>query len=314
MRPSWPPPRTPMILPGPLVEKLEEKINVFPSSKVLKKTQNRLIEKKSLQQIGVQTTEFWEINTVEDLKTAAEKVGFPAFLKTTFGGYDGKGQRFIDSEVSAQEAFSELYQGEPLILEKKVDFKKEISVIAVRNTQGEVVTFPVGENVHVENILDTTLVPTDISQDSENLAREIATKIAEKFDIVGTFGTEMFLLPNGDILVNEIAPRPHNSGHYTIDACATSQFEQQCRAVCGLPLGSTELIKPVVMKNILGDGNGNTLSGTEKLLTDQNVKLHLYGKAQSKAKRKMGHFTVMGENPQELIAKAAELHGCLFWQ
>ncbi|MEI2400985.1 5-(carboxyamino)imidazole ribonucleotide synthase, partial [Paenibacillus phytohabitans] len=190
------------------------------------------------------------------------------------------------------------------ILEAWVPFEKEISVIVTRNSAGEAKTFPVAENIHVDNILHQSIVPARISEDTEAKAKEMAMKLASELHLVGTLAAEMFLTEDGEIYINELAPRPHNSGHYSIDACETSQFEQHVRAVCDWPLGETTLLRPVVMSNILGEHLQPLL---EKVSLLSNVKVHLYGKKEAKVKRKMGHVTVLANTTEEALKKSDSL-------
>ncbi|MCX8118394.1 MAG: 5-(carboxyamino)imidazole ribonucleotide synthase [Desulfobacterota bacterium] len=301
-----------------VVEGLEQAgKEVSPGSRVLEVTQNRLLEKNFLRSHQIPVTGFCKIETLKDLEVARETVGLPAVLKTIFGGYDGKGQIVIQNEQEAEEAFhrlEELSQGKALVWEKFVPFVKELGIICSRNKAGQVVTFPIAENVHRENILHLSSVPARIGRDVEDRLIEIAVKIAEALQIVGTFCVETFLLEDGKVMVNEIAPRVHNCGHYTLDACVTSQFEQHLRAICDLPLGSTELLSPVAMVNLLGEGNGNELIGVEEALRDPKVKLHLYGKKVAKAKRKMGHLTALAGSAEEAIERALSAHKKLRWR
>lgn len=295
------------------VETLEENEKIVrPSSHVLKITQNRLLEKEFIVHAGVQVADFQKVESMTELDTAISKIGFPAVLKTVHGGYDGKGQFVVKDRIHALKAFNQT-KSHSLIWERKIPFVKELSVMCVRDLDGNVASYPVAENIHIDNILDTTIVPARVSKKVEKNAKGIAETIAVHLDIVGTFCVEMFLLENGGILVNEIAPRPHNSGHYTIDACATSQFEQQLRAITGLPLGSTELYSNGVMVNILGDGKGNRLIGVDKILADPRIRFHLYGKSEAKAKRKMGHFTVLAKDVEEALEVAGAARKKLKW-
>lgn len=302
---------------GAIVEFLEQRgKQVSPSSLVLKITQNRLFEKEFLRDHQIPVTEFYKIQTRQDLEVAKEKIGFPSVLKTIFGGYDGKGQIVIRDQKEAEEAFQvleEISSGRMLVWEKYVPFVKELGIICSRNGLGEVVTFPISENIHRENILYYSLVPARISREVEVRLIEIAKTIANTLNIVGTFCVETFLLKDGTVMVNEIAPRPHNCGHYTLDACVTSQFEQQVRAICDLPLGSTQLLSPVAMVNLLGEGVGNDLVGVDEVLRDRNVKLHLYGKRVAKAKRKMGHLTVLADSVEEAQERALSALKKLRW-
>lgn len=287
---------------------------VRPGSRVLRITQDRLLEKEFLRGEGLGVTGFAAVGSPEDLREAAVAVGLPAILKTVQGGYDGKGQAVVATAGEASAAFEKLYRGSPLIWESKVPFLKEMSVVACRGADGQVAAYPAAENVHVSNILDISMAPARVPPEVAARAVRIAEAVGAGLEMVGTYCVEMFLTAGGGILVNEIAPRPHNSGHYTLDACACSQFEQQVRALCGLPLGSTALLKSAVMVNILGDGNGDNLEGVEDLLRAENAVFHLYGKPRAAAKRKMGHFTVLADSVDAALAKAEAIRGRLRWR
>jgi 5-(carboxyamino)imidazole ribonucleotide synthase len=286
---------------------------VHPDSRVLRVSQDRLLEKNFLRDANLGVTGFRAVDSLADLKAAAAEVGLPAVIKTVRGGYDGKGQAVVNDIAAAEAAFARLHKGSPLIWEKKVAFVKELSVMACRGRDGVAVAYPVSENVHVENILDTGMVPARISPAVAAKARAMAEAVGNGLGIVGAYCVEMFLDAGDHLLVNEIAPRPHNSGHYTLDACLCSQFEQQVRAMCGLPLGSTDILKPSVMVNILGDGKGDTLNGVDSLLKLPGLAFHLYGKAKAPAKRKMGHFTVLGETADAALAEARAARALLHW-
>lgn len=229
-------------------------------------------------------------------------IGYPAVLKTARGGYDGKGQLVIKSEQDLVKGEALLHHG-VCVLEKWIPFEKEISVIVTRKLDGETAIFPVAENVHVENILHQTIVPARIPQATKEKAILIAKKLADSLNLVGTLAVEMFVTIDGTIFANELAPRPHNSGHYSIEACLTSQFEQHIRAICNWPLGSTQLIKPVVMVNLLGEHLENLFT---EIPTLQDWKIHLYGKKEAKTKRKMGHVTILRDNVEEVLHELAK--------
>jgi 5-(carboxyamino)imidazole ribonucleotide synthase len=272
---------------------------VHPSSAALRITQDRILEKTFARENGIPVTAFAAVRSEEEARAVFHGEEFPAFLKTARGGYDGKGQIKVHNGEECARAVRDtpVFGGRDLILEKLVPFVKEISVVACRGRDGSFVSYPPAENVHVRNILDVTVLPARLTDESARAAIEIARKVGEGLTAVGTFCVELFVLPDGDIWLNEIAPRPHNSGHATIDACLCSQFEQQVRALCGLPLGSPALLRPAAMVNLVGDGSGDHLHGVEKLLADPDVALHLYGKRHAPKGRKMGHFTVLGETP-----------------
>lgn len=288
---------------------------VHPNSRVLRVSQDRLLEKTFLRDAGLGVTAFHAVDSAEDLRDAETAVGFPAVIKTVRGGYDGKGQAVVSDRAGAEAAFFRLHRGadHPLIWEKKVAFVKELSVMACRGQDGSAKAYPVSENVHVENILDTGMVPAAIPDEVAARARRMAEKVGDGLGIVGAYCVELFLEASGGLLVNEIAPRPHNSGHYSLDACACSQFEQQVRAICGLPLGAVSILQPSVMVNILGDGKGDSLLGVDELLKEEGLAFHLYGKSRAAAKRKMGHFTVIAETAEAAMSKARMARAKLRW-
>lgn len=267
-------------------------------------TQNRINEKAEITASGAPVANYITAQTYDELKNKIEDVGFPCIVKTAFGGYDGKGQVKLDS-------LEELHNAEPLfehsdcIAEAFVPFDKEISVIIQRNAVGESFCLPVAENIHKYHILHESIVPARVNQDVLVKAEEAAIQIANHLDLVGTLAVEMFVLNNGDIVINELAPRPHNSGHYSIEACNISQFHQHIRAICGWPLRKPKLWAPSIMVNVLGE-HVEPLSHVIKDYPDWSI--HLYGKAEAKVKRKMGHVTIMTESLEETL-KEIELTG-----
>ena len=278
---------------------LEKNAYLPQGSEVLKITRHRYLEKTAIARMGIPVADFCLIESPEDLY---EKATYPSVLKTTTGGYDGKGQVVLKSPADLEKAKLIAAESE-CILEKFVPFTKEVSVIVARSTTGEISTFPVAENIHVNNILHQSIVPANISKKVEQEAQAYALKISESLNAVGLLGVEMFVVDDS-IVINELAPRPHNSGHYTMDACLISQFEQHIRAVCGLPLGDASLHTPVVMVNVLGDhmDKGNPANLVSYLPLLANGKIHLYGKAEPVDKRKMGHVNVLGDIAQSLKA------------
>ncbi len=282
-------------VPSATVDAAAELVEVHPRGEILHTTQNRLREKTFLSENGFPLTPFRRIKVVEDLYHAVDEIGTPAVLKTAGFGYDGKGQAKINSRADIETAFESL-SGNEAILEAFVEFEKEVSVVCARDRGGEFVHYGVIENAHANHILDVSFAPADVSGKVTDEAIEIARNIADTFGYVGTLCVEFFLTNDGKLLVNELAPRPHNSGHLTFDACVTSQFEQQLRAVCGLPLGSTEFFGPAAMANLLGDVWQNGEPKWKKAMELPGVKLHLYGKAEPRAGRKMGHITAMAES------------------
>ncbi|WNC15513.1 5-(carboxyamino)imidazole ribonucleotide synthase [Brevibacillus brevis] len=289
-----------------VAEVLESQAYVPQGSRLLRITQNRIREKTAIRELGIPVAPFRVVASLEDLQTAVRELGLPAVMKTATGGYDGKGQWVIRSEAELAEAYETLSKaGTELIVEQFVPFQLELSVIAARNPAGELAVFPTAENVHQDNILHLSIVPARVSEDVRKRAEEIARTIVEKLDVIGLIAVEMFLTADGQLYVNELAPRPHNSGHFTMDACVTSQFEQHVRAVCNLPLGSTQLLSPVVMVNILGEHLQPVLDRIDRL--PDSAKLHLYGKAESKVKRKMGHINVLAPTVEEALAAIEQL-------
>ena len=284
------------------LEWLNKYAYVPQGTELLRVTQDRIEEKRHIEAAGVRVAPYAVVAKVEDVRDGVEKLGLPAVLKTARGGYDGKGQLVIRSKDDMDLAETLVSQG-TCVLEKWIPFEKEISVIVTRGTNGETAIFPVAENVHVENILHQTIVPARISMEAETKAVEAAKQIAEALGLIGTLAVEMFLAADDEIYINELAPRPHNSGHYSIEACETSQFEQHIRAVCGWPLGSTNLLKPAVMVNILGQHKQPLL---DKIADLQDWKIHLYGKKEAKYKRKMGHVTLLRETVEQALTEAEQ--------
>jgi 5-(carboxyamino)imidazole ribonucleotide synthase len=295
------------------VEALEaDRRLVRPSGAVLRITQERLREKQFVRECGIDTVDFAAVTTSADLPAAFERIGLPAVLKITMGGYDGKGQWLVRSAAEAAEAVAAA-KGRPLIYERFAPFDKELSIICARNAVGEIVTYPVAENEHDRGVLATTIVPARIPAVIAERVRRSAETIAAGLDIVGAFAIEYFLA--GDqLLVNEIAPRVHNTGHYSLDATTISQYEAHVRAICDLPLVPPRMLVPaVVMVNILGAGNGDDLGGVNDLLCDPDVSLHMYGKAHAALRRKMGHFTVLGSDADDALQKAETGRRKLHW-
>jgi 5-(carboxyamino)imidazole ribonucleotide synthase len=277
-------------------------------SHLLYTTQHRLREKQAIEAAGVRVAPYVQITSAEQLRDEATKFGFPCVLKTATGGYDGKGQWVLRSLAETDAAFAELSRAKTeLVLEQFIDFERELSVIAARNPSGEVVTFPVAENIHINNILHASIVPARIPRETATRAEQMARQIAETLNVVGLLAVEMFLGRDGELFVNELAPRPHNSGHYSMDACRTSQFEQHVRAICDLPLGNTELLTPVVMVNLLGQHVAPALAWCaerDEVLDRRGLtaKLHFYGKHEVKTQRKMGHMNVLCDDVETALA------------
>jgi 5-(carboxyamino)imidazole ribonucleotide synthase len=285
-------------VPSKTVEAAAEFVEVHPKGEILHTTQNRLREKTFLSDNGFPVTPFRHIKTIDDLYRAADILGYPCVLKTAGFGYDGKGQAKIRAHSDTDEAFAAM-DGRESILEAFVAFEKEVSVVCARDRAGNFVHYGVIENEHANHILDVSFAPAIVNESVYQQAVEITRNIADSFGYVGTMCVEFFLTGEDDVLVNEIAPRPHNSGHLTFGPCVASQFEQQVRSVCGLPLGSTEFFRPAAMANLLGDIWQNGEPNWPAALTDPNVKLHLYGKAEAKPGRKMGHVTATADTASE---------------
>ncbi|MDX2083952.1 MAG: 5-(carboxyamino)imidazole ribonucleotide synthase [Candidatus Melainabacteria bacterium] len=292
-------------IPAESLRELAQQVPVHPSANVLAVCQHRLREKTFLQEAGFAVTPFAPLGSIVDLQRALDSVGFPAVLKTAGFGYDGKGQAKINNlneARAAYDAFSQTYGGQAIV-EAFVPFRREISVIGARSAQGAFAAYGPVENVHRHHILETSLVTPDSHLDPlAQQAIEMTRQVMQALDVVGLLCVEFFETATGELLINELAPRPHNSGHYSLDACATSQFEQLVRAVCGLPLGSPQVHQTALMVNLLGDSwQQEQPPDWAYLLSHPNLHLHLYGKAQARAGRKMGHFTLLSQTgPTEL--------------
>lgn len=292
-----------------LQELVEQGHSVYPSPHSLEIIQDKKTQKEKLVEYGIKTPDFIPVDSIESIEAAGETLGYPMMLKATKGGYDGKGNSLIKDDSFVEESFNLLGSGTiGLIAEKFCHFEKEISVLACRGLNGEISVYPVAENIHIDSILDETLVPAEISTKSRDKAMEIAHSVMEIFSDVGMFCTEMFLTKSGDIFLNEVAPRPHNSGHYTIEGCFTSQYEAHIKAITGIPVGDVSLQTPCVMKNILGSGEEglSEISGVMELHKNPSVKLHVYGKSISKPLRKMGHITAIGSSVSSAKKSALE--------
>ena len=298
-------------IPPATLRRVAEKIPVHPTAEVLAICQNRRREKEFLKTNGIPCARFEVVSSAEELKKAVVRIGTPCVLKTADFGYDGKGQvKIKDGSADLDAAWEQL--GSPQgVLEGWVPFDLEISVIVARTEDGRVAAFSAAENIHRNHILHLSICPARISEDIAQRAEILAISVANKLQVVGLLGVELFVT-QGELVVNELAPRPHNSGHHTLDACETSQFEQHIRAVCGLPLGSTKVLSPAAMVNILGDvwrqGRQPNWSST---LADPTAKLHLYEKGTPAPGRKMGHITVTAATVDEAVRRAEALHATL---
>ena len=299
---------------GPL-DAIAPLVPLYPRADVLHVTQNRQREKAWLRANGFPHVRYAEALD-GDLAAVIGQVGRPCVVKTADFGYDGKGQMKIVNDADLEKAAA-IFRGRRCVLERWVDFSCELSVIVARSSAGETKAFPVAENIHTRHILDFSIVPARVSAAALREAEQLAVAIAEKLGVVGLLAVEMFLAANGEVLVNELAPRPHNSGHWSLDGCETSQFEQHVRAVCGLPLGPVGVREPTVMVNILGDAwrwqDGRVVGepNWRAVLSEPRAKLHLYGKAEPRPGRKMGHFTVRDRNLETALTRAKELQAQL---
>ena len=282
---------------------------VRPGGNVLHVSQNRLREKTFLKNAGIPVTPFLPVRSQEDLLAGLAQFGLPAVLKTADWGYDGKGQVRIESLEEVANIWPQ-FAGKEAILEKFIGFVSEVSVVGVRGLDGSFVSYGPIRNSHANHILDVSVMPAGVSQKVEERAIEITREIFGRLEVVGVLCVEFFLDHNGDLLVNELAPRPHNSGHLTIDACTSCQFEQQVRSVCGLPLGSPRQHRPAAMANLLGDLWTAGPPNWQRALNLADIKLHLYGKAEPRPGRKMGHLTALADTPHDaaeriIIARTA---------
>ncbi len=291
-------------VPAEVFEHLEKTCLVSPNARALELAQDRIKEKQFAQSLNIPPTPFYTVSNVQDIEQAFSDLSSPMILKTTRLGYDGKGQAVVNTAQECIDQWNKLDKVE-CVLEKKITLKSEVSVVLARSTAKELSFFPVAENVHKDGILFTSTVPAKVSEDIQNLAKSHAQKIAEDLDYCGVLAVEFFVDDDGNLFFNEMAPRTHNSGHYTMDACYTSQFEQQVRAICGLPLGNPEAHSAVTMVNVLGDlwNIQGEQPNWSRILTD-NVKLHLYGKHQARVGRKMGHFNYLAEQEMDTLANA----------
>ena len=292
-------------VPSATVEATAEFVDVFPRGEILHITQNRLREKTFLSENGFPITPFRHIRSIEDLRIAVQSLGTPCVLKTAGFGYDGKGQSKIISTADIESAFENL-GGREAVLEAFVDFEKEVSVVCARDQRGNFAHHGLIENEHANHILDISFAPAIVSEQTFKQAVAIAQSISETLGYVGTLCVEFFVSRDGNLIVNELAPRPHNSGHLTFDVCSTSQFEQQLRAVCGLPLGSTEFYRPAAMANLLGDVWQNGEPNWADALSSPDIKLHLYGKMEPRKGRKMGHLTAIADTASEAAEKVKQ--------
>jgi 5-(carboxyamino)imidazole ribonucleotide synthase len=288
-------------IPAVTLAYLAKSVSVHPSATTLHIAQHRKLEKEFFRQQGLHTADFLALESEADLDSA-RNFSYPAILKTATLGYDGKGQVVCYSFDELKSAFEQVGK-KPCVLEQRIDLAAEVSVVLGRSLAGEVTCFPIAENSHTNGILDVTLVPASISAELADEVIDAATRIANGLDYCGVLAVEFFISTDNRVLVNEMAPRPHNSGHYTLDACDSSQFEQQVRMVCGLPAGSCRLHTPVAMWNVLGDiWPEDGIPQWDAMLRLEQAKLHLYGKKEARLGRKMGHINCLGETLEEALS------------
>ena len=290
-------------VPAAPLQAIEPVTQLRPHWRVLQTAQNRSREKRWLRDHGLPHARFAEVAAGGDLAAGIRDAGVPCVVKTADFGYDGKGQLKVMTPADVPAALQR-FAGQPVVIEQFVNFACEVSVVVARGLDGAIAVFPVTENIHKNHILDFSIVPARVAPAVTAAAEALARRVAQAIELVGVMGVELFVAKTGEVLVNELAPRTHNSGHWTIDACATSQFEQQVRAICGLPLGPAELTSPVVMVNILGDAWKRGEPNWARLTAHPNVRLHLYGKAEARPGRKMGHFTVTASSADEALRLA----------
>ncbi|HWK22040.1 MAG TPA: 5-(carboxyamino)imidazole ribonucleotide synthase [Ureibacillus sp.] len=279
------------------LKRLTEIAYVPQGAELVRITQNRVTEKAAISEAGCPVAPYIVAENYDELVNQIDNIGYPSIVKTARGGYDGKGQQLLNSKEDLYLA-KELFEHSQCVAEGFVPFEKEISVIVQRNGQGETYCLPVGENIHVHHILHETIVPARITEQTYNKAIEAAKKIADSLQLVGTLAVEMFVLENGEIVINELAPRPHNSGHYSIEACNVSQFGQHIRAICGWPLRVPKLLQPSIMVNVLGQ---HVVPLSNSISKHPDWSIHLYGKTQAKVNRKMGHVTVLTDNIEDTL-------------
>jgi 5-(carboxyamino)imidazole ribonucleotide synthase len=297
-------------VPAGVLEFLSERLPVRPGPEVVAVAQDRIAEKETFRDLGFTTAPFHAIRTTADLDDAWHAMDGPAILKTARFGYDGKGQVSVTTPAELARAWDE-QRGATCILERRLDLEGEVSVVLARGSDGAVAAFPPVENVHVGGILHTSTVPARLDAGVLAAAEEAATALSHRLSYVGVLAVEMFLVADGQLFLNEIAPRPHNSGHFTLDACVTDQFEQQVRALCDLPLGDPSLISPVTMINLLGDLWQGGDPPWQNALSHAGVKLHLYGKHHARPGRKMGHLNCLAGSADEALELAAMAHRAL---
>jgi 5-(carboxyamino)imidazole ribonucleotide synthase len=297
-------------VPADSLEYLQQFCTVRPGPEAVRIAQDRIREKTFIRDHGLSTAPFTAIYEAADLEDAIARLQVPLLLKTASLGYDGKGQIEVSTLEEAQSAFGQL-GNRPCVLEEMLDLAREISVVLARCSDGRQAVYPVGENRHVNGVLDTTMVPASIDEASRDTAVSMAVRLADSMDYCGVLAVEFFITRQGELLINELATRPHNSGHFTVDACATSQFEQQLRTLCGLPPGDTQLLSPVVMLNLLGDIWEHGTPDWQAVFSEPGAHLHLYGKREARAGRKMGHINTLAADVDSALEISESLRALL---
>ena len=298
-------------LPVETLKKVEDRIPLRPGSQIISICQHREREKRFLSENGFGCANFSLAHDLDSFTEGLTKINSPVIVKTAEFGYDGKGQLRLPNQLSPKEiqkAWNQ-FEGGRVVIEECITLESELSVLVARGTDGKMVHYDPVENIHRNHILDLSIAPARIPENYQKLACETASEIANALDYVGILAVEFFVSSDGRLIVNELAPRPHNSGHHTINACHCSQFEQQARSVSGIPLGSTTLVSPVIMMNLLGDVWKDELTPPEwsKILKTKGTSLHLYGKREARTGRKMGHITILGNSPEDCIVKASSI-------
>ena len=297
-------------VPAESMEYLEKFCAVRPNAEAVRIAQDRIREKTFVLDHGLATAAFAAIYEDADIVTAIETLNAPLLMKTASLGYDGKGQIQVNTLAEARTAFEQL-GNTACVLEEMIDLEREISVILARSINGQTAVYPVGENRHVSGILDTTIVPAALDASLGEKAIDMATRLADSINYCGILAVEFFCTRQGELLINELATRPHNSGHYTVDACATSQFEQQVRMMCGLPPGDTQLLSPVVMTNLLGNIWKDSEPDWQQVLNESQAHLHLYGKKEARPGRKMGHINCLAMDIEQALATTTQIRTAL---
>lgn len=301
-----------------ILEYISQYVDVFPSAKTMRLVQDKFIQKNTFAQNNIPVPDFRAVDNIQDALDFARTFGYPFLLKTRTLGYDGYGNFTVHNENDIATAFTKFSKDgnlRSLMAERFINFKRELAVMVARNLKGEYAVYPVVETIQDNHICKIVIAPAEISNEQKNIAQNLALKCVESIEGVGVFGIEMFETQDGNILINEIAPRPHNSGHYTIEACYTSQFENAIRAILSLPLGSPEMIVPAAcMVNLLGEKDGiGVPRDVTKVLSNNKVKLHLYNKKTSRIGRKMGHITAIGNSQAEALDLAQNAANALIW-